>query len=209
MAHRILLVDDEPKLLTAVAAFLRNKGYDVETARSAKDALIAMSRTLPDLIVSDVRMPVMSGYQFAAHIRATPRTELIPIVFLTVKDELQDRLEGFRIGIDAYLTKPFEPRELAAVIANILHRIDRTHASIADLVGSEPGEIEIEFHDEDLTPAEIWIAERVAEGLSNKEIAKLRDLSVRTAEIHISRILAKKKFVNRVEIARVVLERRI
>jgi DNA-binding NarL/FixJ family response regulator len=208
MAQRILVVDDEPRLLSAVAACLRNEGYDVDAARSAKDALVIMSKALPDLIVSDVRMPVVSGYQFAAHIRATPRTELIPIVFLTVKDQLQDRLEGFRLGVDAYLTKPFEPKELIAVVANILRRIDRTHVSIAGLVGTETAPIDIEFHDDALTAAEEWVAERVAEGLSNKEIAKLKNLSVRTVENHIRSILRKKRFSNRVEIARVVFEGR-
>jgi DNA-binding NarL/FixJ family response regulator len=127
-------------------------------------------------------------------------------VFLTVKDELQDRLEGFRLGVDAYLTKPFEPKELIAVVANILRRIDRTHVSIAGLVGTEPGPVNMEFHDDGLTAAEEWVAERVAECLTNREIAKLRKLSVRTVENHISSILSKKRLANRVEIARIVLE---
>jgi len=209
MARRILVVDDEPRLLAAVAACLRNEGYDVETARSGKDALLAVSKSLPDLLVSDVKMPVMDGYQLASHLRSTPRTELIPIVFLTVRNELTDRLEGFRVGVDAYLIKPFEPKELIAVVANILRRIERTHDSIVSLVALETiDQFDGGFHDEDLTPAEMWVAHHIAEGLSNKEIAKLRNLSVRTIENHIRHILGKKQFTNRVEIARIVLERK-
>ncbi len=206
MAKRLLIVDDEPALLLAVAACLRGEGYDVKTARSAKDALIYLSTTLPDLIISDVRMPRMSGFKFANHLRASPRTELIPIIFLTAKDEIKDRIEGFRAGIDVYLTKPFEPTELIAVVANLLRRIERTHSVIANLVGVVLKEEET-FYDEDLSEAEKRIAREVAKGFSNKEIADELNLSVRTVENHISRILDKKGFANRVEIARFVLAR--
>ena len=118
----------------------------------------------------------------------------------------QDRVEGFRAGVDAYLTKPFEPDELIAVIRNILQRVERTHSTIARLVGSEIEPEETIFvRDEELTEAEWRIAEAVARGLSNKEIACQLNLSIRTVENHVSRILAKKSFSNRVEIARYIL----
>jgi DNA-binding NarL/FixJ family response regulator len=205
MLKRLLVVDDEPNLLTAIAAVLRGKGFEVTTARNGKDALLQIARGLPDLIVSDVRMPVMDGYRFARQLRAAPHTKLIPIVFLTAKDETEDRIEGFRSGVDVYLTKPFEPDELVAVVQNILTRVERTRTAITTLVGNEEPEDEVFVRDEELTDAEWRVAELIARGLSNKEVAADLNLSIRTVENHVSRILAKKNFTNRVEIARLVL----
>jgi DNA-binding NarL/FixJ family response regulator len=206
LSKYLLIVDDEPNLLRAVAACLRGEGYEVDTARSGDEALVQIAQRLPDLIVSDIRMPRMDGYALARQLRNNARTHLIPIVFLTAKDESADRIAGIRSGVDAYLTKPFEPDELLAVIANILTRVERTHAEIARLIGSNVRE-QIAFTDEELTEAEQRIASAVASGLSNKEIAAELGVSVRTVENHISHILAKKHFDNRVEIARYVLAR--
>jgi DNA-binding NarL/FixJ family response regulator len=210
MARRLLIVDDEAILLKAVAATLRAEGYQVTTARSATDALVSVNQTMPDLIVSDIRMPGMNGYELARVLRSNARTALVPIVFLTAKGERQDRIEGFRAGVDAYLTKPFDPDELLAVIAGILNRLERTGAEIARLMksvnGDEPGGEDAP--DEDFTEAEARVAHRVADGLSNKEIAAELNLSVRTIEGHISNILSKKGWTSRVEIARHIITRR-
>jgi len=202
MAKRILVVDDEAKLLRAVAVDLRGEGYDVATARSGAEALVLVAQSLPDLIVSDIRMPGMDGYQLARRLRENARTAIIPIIFLTAKDTSADRIEGFRSGVDAYITKPFEPDELLVVIAGILRRVERTHAEIARIVGKpEAADEESEFIDEDLTEAEARVAGAVARGLSNKEIAQEFRISVRTVEHHVQHILAKKNFSNRVELA--------
>jgi DNA-binding NarL/FixJ family response regulator len=207
MAKRLLVVDDEPNLLRAVAACLRSEGYDVITARSGRDALATLAETIPDLIISDIRMPGMHGHALVHRIRTSPRAALIPIIFLTAKDQKADRVGGFRTGVDAYITKPFEPDELLAVISSIFNRIERTRAEVARLIGervnSEP---ELAYADE-LTETETRIAEAVATGLTNRAIAKEFGISVRTVENHISHILSKKGFSNRVEIARYVLER--
>lgn len=207
MSRRLLIVDDEPNLLLAVAACLRGDGYAVATARSGAEALVRIAEAVPDLVVSDIRMPGMDGYTLARHLRSSARTDLIPIVFLTAKDTAADRIAGFRSGIDAYLTKPFEPDELLAVVASILERVQRTHAEIARLVGAEQPSPEAPARDEDLTEAEQRIAGAVARGLTNKEIAAEFGISVRTVENHISHILAKKQFGSRVDIARYVFER--
>lgn len=208
MAKRLLVVDDDPGLLRAVAETLRAEGYEVTTARRAAEALVRIAESLPDLIVSDIRMPGMDGYELVRHLRDSARTRLIPIVFLTAKDEIADRIAGFRSGVDAYLTKPFEPDELVAVVANILKRVESMQAEIARLFGrtetSEPEPV----RDEELTDAEWRVAEAVARGLSNKEIAAEFHLSLRTIEGHISRILDKKQFSNRVELARYILARK-
>jgi len=204
MLKRLLVVDDEPNLLRAVEAVLRGEGFEITTARSGREALVAVAQSLPDLIVSDVRMPGMDGFQLARKLRASTHSALVPIVFLTAKDETEDRIEGFQSGVDVYLTKPFEPDELVAVIKSVLSRVERTRSTIARLVGDEEKET-VFVRDEQLTEAEWRVAETVARGLSNKEIADELNLSVRTVENHVSRILAKKNFTNRVEIARHII----
>ena len=205
MSKRLLIVDDEPNVLRAVAAVLRGESFEVSTARNGREALALVAQNPPDLIVSDVRMPGMDGYALARRLRSAPNYALIPIVFLTAKGETNDRIEGFRSGVDAYLTKPFEPDELIVVIRNILQRVERTHSTIACLLGKEEPEETVFIRDEELTEAEWRVAESVARGLSNKEIAAELNLSIRTIENHVSRILAKKDFSNRVEIARHII----
>ena len=207
MPKRLLVVDDEPNLLRAVAACLKTENYEVSTARSGHEALMQLAESVPDLIISDIRMPGMDGYKLARQLRGSPRTALVPIVFLTAKDETADRIEGFRAGIDAYLTKPFEPDELIAVVNGILTRVERTHSQIARLVSSANVEDAVSFQDETLTDAENRVALAVSRGLTNKEIAAQLEISVRTVENHISHILDKKGFSNRVEIARYVFEK--
>ena len=161
MARRLLVVDDEAKLLKAVAATLRAEGYEITTARSGADALVSVNQTMPDLIVSDIRMPGMDGYQLARALRSNSRTKFVPIIFLTAKDEREDRIAGFRTGVDAYLTKPFDPEELLAVVINIISRIERTSSEFAQMIGNIKGEetaaSDFEF-DEDFTASESRIA---------------------------------------------------
>ena len=201
MAKRLLVVDDDPGLLLAVSDTLRAEGYDVATARRGADALVRVAETLPDLIISDIRMPGMDGYQLVRNLRSNARTRLVPIVFLSAKDETADRIEGFRTGVDAYITKPFDSEELATVVASILNRVERTHSDLARMFGEKEDDVQEFARDEDLTDAEWRVAEAVARGLSNKEIASELNLSLRTIEGHISRILDKKNLNNRVELA--------
>jgi DNA-binding NarL/FixJ family response regulator len=201
MAKRLLVVDDDPGLLLAVSDTLRAEGYDVATARRGADALVRVAETLPDLIISDIRMPGMDGYQLVRNLRSNARTRLVPIVFLSAKDETADRIEGFRTGVDAYITKPFDSEELATVVASILNRVERTHSDLARMFGEKEDNIQEFARDEELTDAEWRVAEAVARGLSNKEIASELNLSLRTIEGHISRILDKKNLNNRVELA--------
>ncbi len=206
MAKRLLVVDDDPGLLLAVSETLRVEGYEVKTARRGAEALTRIAELLPDLIISDIRMPGMDGYQLVRNLRANARTRLVPIVFLTAKDEIADRIQGFRTGVDAYLTKPFEPEELTAIVHAILNRVERTHSDLARMFGEKESDEREFIRDEELTDAEWRVAEEVAKGLSNKEIAAELNLSLRTIEGHISRILDKKNLKNRVELALQIAE---
>jgi len=208
VTRQLLVVDDDPSLLLAVSETLRAEGYEVLTARRASEAMVQVAESLPDLIISDIRMPGMDGYALARNLRSNPRTRLIPIVFLTAKDDLADRITGFRTGVDAYITKPFESEELIAIVKNILERVHRTHSDLARLFGEHDESENDLVRDEELTNAEWRVAEAVARGLTNKEIARELNLSLRTIEGHISRILDKKGLSNRVELALKVREHR-
>ena len=217
MKKRLLVVEDDARLLNAIAACLEMENYEVMTARNGGDALLCVAETLPDLIVSDVMMPRGDGFSLVKNLRQSPRTELIPVVFLTAKDGRASRLSGIRAGVDAYLTKPFEPEELVAVIKNILTRVARV--SKRDALAANANSKNSTFADDaadntnaknvnpsDLTEAEMRVARLVAESLSNKEIAQRLNISTRTVESHVSHILAKKGFSNRVEIARYIAD---
>jgi DNA-binding NarL/FixJ family response regulator len=205
MPKRVLVVDDNASLLMAVSETLMAEGYEVVTARRGAEALVRVAERIPDLIISDIRMPGMDGFQLARNLRSAPHTRLIPIVFLTAKDETADRVAGFRFGVDAYITKPFEPAELAAIVGGILERVQRTHGDLARLFGENDKEILFQ-RDEDLTDSEWRVAEAVAHGSSNKEIAAELNLSLRTVEGHISHILDKKNLHNRVELVLQMME---
>lgn len=209
MKKRLLIVEDNARLLDVIAVYLEKAGFEIMKARDGGDALLRLAETIPDLIVSDIMMPGTDGFALAANLRANPRTDLIPIVFLTAKDRAADRIAGFRAGIDAYLIKPFEPEELVAVIESILNRVSRTHLRVARAVNPIPIPTPeaVQNKASDLTEAETRVAALVAKTLSNKEIAAQLGISARTVEMHISRILHKKGFSNRVEIARYIIER--
>lgn len=208
MKKRLLIVEDNARLLGVIAVYLEKAGFEVMKARDGDEALLRLAETIPDLIVSDIMMPGTDGFALAANLRANPRTDLIPIIFLTAKDRAADRIAGFRAGIDAYLVKPFEPEELVAVIENILSRVSRTHLRVARAGSPNPSPTPETIQPaSDLTEAETRVAALVAKTLSNKEIAAQLNISSRTVEMHISRILHKKGFSNRVEIARFMIER--
>jgi DNA-binding NarL/FixJ family response regulator len=212
LKKRLLVVEDNARLLQAIAVCLSRANFEVMTARDGDEALVRIAEMIPDLIITDVMMPGTDGFAFAALVRSNPRTDLIPIVFLTARDSRQDRIAGFKAGIDAYLVKPFEPEELVAVIENILSRVSRTHKRVArsssngKLMAKKPDESQITLVS-DLTKAEERVGQLVAKTLSNKEIAARLKISVRTVEMHISNILGKKGWSNRVEIARFIIER--
>jgi DNA-binding response OmpR family regulator/signal transduction histidine kinase len=118
--ERILIVDDEPVDLEVLGTRLTGKGYRVERAESARDALRLIEREQPDLIISDIMMPEMSGYELCKLVRSNPKTRMIPLIFLTAKVQQEDLLFGLSIGADDYLTKPFPTEELFARVRTLL-----------------------------------------------------------------------------------------
>jgi phosphate regulon transcriptional regulator PhoB len=122
MTARVLVVDDEPDLLELVRLNLANAGYAVETAASGTDALAALRRAPPDVMVLDLMLPDITGTELCARVRADQRLTGLPIIMLTAKSEEIDRVVGLELGADDYVTKPFSPRELALRVRAVLRR---------------------------------------------------------------------------------------
>ncbi|MBX6425686.1 MAG: response regulator transcription factor [Variibacter sp.] len=118
-APHLLLVDDDRRIRDLLSRYLANEGYRVTTAESAAQARAKLEGLAFDLIVLDVMMPGESGFELARSIRASSR---VPILMLTARSDIDDRITGLELGADDYVPKPFEPRELSLRIANILKR---------------------------------------------------------------------------------------
>lgn len=119
MSERILVVDDEPRLVAVVRGYLEDAGYDVVTAGDGREALFAARTHRPDLIVLDLMMPVMDGWEF---MRTYGREGSAPIIALTARLDESDKVLGLELGADDYVTKPFSPRELIARVRAVLRR---------------------------------------------------------------------------------------
>ncbi|WP_445248211.1 response regulator transcription factor [Microcoleus sp. OTE_8_concoct_300] len=225
MSARLLLVDDEPGLREAVQAYLEDSNFVVEVASNARDGWELLQQHNPDLLISDIMMPQVDGYQFLKQVREDPRYKALPVVFLTAKGMTSDRIQGYQAGCDAYLSKPFDPDELVAIVTNLLARraaaketsenaespdiaaLTSQMARIESLlsgrssIAQSPSPIKI-----DLTPREQSVLDLVAQGLMNKEIARRLETSVRNVEKYVSRLFSKTGTNSRTELVRFALE---
>ncbi len=122
MGTRILVVDDEPDLVELVRFNLAQAGFDVETAQTGEEALASLRRSAPDLMVLDLMLPDLSGTDVCRQVRSDPQLGPLPIIMLTAKSEEVDRIVGFELGADDYVTKPFSPRELTLRVKAVLRR---------------------------------------------------------------------------------------
>ena len=127
--ERILVVDDEPSILDLVGLYLGREGYRVETAADGATALQRIQARPPALLVLDLMLPEVDGYEVCRRVRATSN---LPILMLTARDDDVDKIVGLELGADDYLTKPFNPRELVARVKAILRRVDRPPAGAPD-----------------------------------------------------------------------------
>lgn len=118
----ILVVDDEPKLVRVVQAYLEREGYRVRTAADGSAALELVRRQRPDLIVLDLMLPKVSGWDVCRSVRREPSSATVPIIMLTARDAVSDRIVGLELGADDYLAKPFDPNELVARVRAVLRR---------------------------------------------------------------------------------------
>jgi|SRR5579875_310295 len=119
MAARVLVVDDDDVIRQLISVNLELEGFEVHTATDGLDALDRAKEVKPDVVTLDVMMPRLDGWGAAERLRADPETRGIPIVLLSARAQEADLQRGERIGVDAYLTKPFDPDELIAVVGRL------------------------------------------------------------------------------------------
>lgn len=203
---KVLIVDDDITLRTALARYLENYGFEVISAASGVEALALFEQEPPDLVVSDVVMPEMDGFEFCGHVRASQSGQLVPFLFLSSRGEIDDRVQGHHMGADDYLVKPFQLRELMAKIEGQLARTQRIHAEIERLVHQEATEV-VPSEPLPLTPAEEKVFWQVIQGHTNKQIGDHLFISPRTVQTHLSNILGKLSLENRSQLIRFAFER--
>lgn len=221
MPGQLLLVDDEPGIRVAVKDYLEEVGgFAVQVASHADEAWQMMQHKTPDLVISDIMMPQVDGYQFLRKLREDSRFKSLPVVFLTARGMTSDRIQGYAAGVDAYLPKPFDSDELVAIVKNLLGRrtLAKGDAKLDKIVGqiaevqemlkqqSRPVQTLSPIHI-NFTPREQSVLDLVSQGLMNKEIARQLKTGVRNVEKYVSRLFNKTGTNSRTELVRFALER--
>lgn len=138
---RVLLIDDEPVFFKMVEHALKPQGYEVEYAKTGMDGLRNAGSFDPDIIIVDVKLPDLDGYEVVQRLRSTPRFRSTPIIFLTSQTELPNKLKGFEVGADDFLGKPFQPEELVARIGLLMRRSEAMRSALPAGPTREPATV--------------------------------------------------------------------
>ena len=205
--ERVLVVDDEADIVALVAYHLAKSGYRVSTAASGPDALETARRERPALVVLDLMLPGLSGYEVLEQLRAGDATRDIAVLMLTARREEQDRIRGLSLGAADYLTKPFSPPELVRRVAAILRRVGASGAGASNKLVAGPLEIDtaahvvrVEGEPVELTPTEfkllLTLAERRGRVQARAHLLQTvwdaaPDIQTRTVDMHVQRLRAK------------------
>jgi two-component system phosphate regulon response regulator PhoB len=206
VAQRVLIVEDEPDLLELVRFNLDQAGFKVETCESGEDALASLRRSPPDLLILDLMLPDVSGEDVCRAVRADPRFAQVPIIMLTAKAEEVDRVVGFELGADDYVTKPFSPRELVLRVRAVLRRRGEARPTAAPLergplrLDPERHRCTVEERELDLTakefqllealmrrPGRVMTREKLLDEVWGSDIA----VTTRTIDTHLKRLREK------------------
>jgi DNA-binding response OmpR family regulator len=182
---KILCIEDDRETAALIAEELIDRGYEVVLAHDGREGLAAVLRTMPDLVLSDISMPAMSGFELLESLVAlAPRFSKMPFVFLTALTDRDNELKGRQLGADDYVTKPIDFDMLAAIITARLAGVART--------GLLPKTIA-------LNDREVEVLTWAARGKTSAEIAKILDLTKRTVDFHIDNARGKLGAATRTE----------
>ena len=200
---KILIVDDEPDLVELVSYNLKKEGYKVSTAPDGEDALEKVRKSAFDLIILYLMLPGIQGVELCRMLRSNPKTEAIPIIMLTARGEVSDKIRGLETGADDYMTKPFSPKELLARVKAVLRR---TGEGPAKDKGIHIGDLRINTETYTVTKGDtplhlsatefkllLFLAERKGRVFSREQLldAVWKDESFvepRTVDVHIRRL---------------------
>jgi two-component system phosphate regulon response regulator PhoB len=207
MSQRILVVEDEPDIAAVVAYNLARSNYRVSTATSGMEALNAAVRERPDLIILDVLLPEMSGYEVLEQLRARSDTRDTGVILLTALVSENDRVKGFSLGADDYLAKPFSPKELVLRVEAVLRRLSATPVSSGSVLSAGAIKIDRGAHTATVDDAEIELTsteyrllavllERRGRVQSRTQLLQdvwdaSPDIETRTVDMHVQRLRSK------------------
>lgn len=222
MPLTILIADDDIGTRLAISDYLDLSGYHVITANNGIDALNTLEKYHPDLLVTDIMMPLMNGYELVRRVRQLSAFRLLPVILLTARTKIQERILGYQSGCDLYLPKPFELEELAAAIRNLLERsqiiqsecrfIYQDNSRNLTYTKAENGHISVSTQVQisqvltPLTVREKEVLDLLTHGFSNVEIGNHLHLSPRTVEKYVSSLLRKTETSNRAELVRFAIK---
>ncbi|BCX09274.1 DNA-binding response regulator [Fischerella thermalis CCMEE 5330] len=216
MPLTILVVDDDPGTRLSISDYLELSGYSVIVADDGQEALAKVQEYHPDLMVTDIVMPRMNGYELVRQVRQKSEFRLLPVILLTARTKTQERILGYQSGCDLYLPKPFELEELGAAIRNLLARSQiiqsayrlshLENTNTLDSNGSQLNEIQKSQWFLELTPREREVLELLTHGLSNADMGQKLHLSPRTVEKYVSSLLRKTGASNRAELVRFAMK---
>jgi two-component system phosphate regulon response regulator PhoB len=207
VSHRILVVDDEPDITALVAYHLARAGYRVSTATTGPDALRAAREERPDIVVLDLMLPGVSGYEVLRELRQRPETREVGVILLTSRREETDRIKGFSLGADDYLTKPFSPQELALRVAALLRRLQAPAVAAGSsliegplIIDRASHRVTLEGEELQLTATEFkllsMLVERRGRVQTRPQLLEAvwdaqPDIQTRTVDMHVQRLRAK------------------
>jgi two-component system phosphate regulon response regulator PhoB len=206
LRERILVVDDEPDIVALVVYHLAKEGYRVSSASSGSEALATARRERPALIVLDLMLPGLSGFDVLEQLRADVSTASIAVLMLTARREEPDRIKGLSLGADDYLTKPFSPQELVLRVKAILRRSAAAPAAAdvltigAIAIDRAAHTVTVSGHDVELTPTEfkllLLLAERRGRVQGRAQLLEhvweaAPDIQTRTVDMHVQRLRTK------------------
>ena len=217
MPLTILVADDDLGVRLSISDYLETTGYSVISAENGKVALEMVEEYRPHLIVTDIMMPQMDGYEFVRQVRQRPASRLTPVIFLTSRGSKEERIIGYQMGCDFYLPKPFDMDELKAMVRNLLERSQiiqsewQARSPMAEALGerdnpTQPSQSVVSSPSIRLTAREREVLNLLLEGLSNAQIGSALHLSPRTIEKYVSSLLRKTITNNRAELVRFAME---
>jgi two-component system phosphate regulon response regulator PhoB len=207
LTHRILVVDDEPDITALVAYHLAKAGHRVSTAANGPDALKAAREERPDVVILDLMLPGVSGYDVLAELRRRDETREVGVILLTSRREETDRIRGLSLGADDYLTKPFSPQELSLRVTALLRRLGSPAVSAGSTLSAGPVSVDRSAHrvtmdgrELTLTATEykllLTLIERRGRVQTRPQLLETvweaqPDIQTRTVDMHVQRLRSK------------------
>ena len=219
MPLTILVVEDDEGTRLSLRDYLELEGYIVVTAEDGWKALHPINECQPQLVITDISMPRIDGYAFLKTLRQQPAWRLLPVILLTARRATEERVQGYQLGCDVYVEKPFELPEIGAIVKNLLARSQliqtawMQYQTLSESVPLAPSVAPV-FPAEELdlvsslsfTDREKSVLDRLSQGMSNVQIAAELYLSPRTVEKYVTSLLRKTETANRAELVRFAMD---